>query len=243
MPKPDSALKDWIADYSNSVKMFAHDFRNPISAIITNLSYVKSVLQDADNDTLEAVEDSVQATNSLLAMIGNFMQIGRLEAGEHLDLGFVKLDEFVARSVERCRLLFSASSPLIEIEDGIVPHVCEWEIPYAELALDNLIITASRYSPTGGTVKVNAGVEGNNVLFVVRDQGAPITKEHQDHIFTKSHQSQSKSDVGSRYGRALGLYAVGLAANFLRGRATVGDTEGGQAFELMLPDVPPSSED
>ncbi len=243
MPKPDSALKDWIAGHSNSVKMFTHDFRNPISAIITNLSYMKTVLRDADEDTREAIEDSVQAANSLIALIGNFTQIGRLEAGEHSDLGSVKLDEFVANSVERCRRLLSASSPPIEIEDGIVPHICEWEIPYAELALDNLIITACRYSPTGGIVKVSAGVEGNNVVFVVRDQGAPIAKEHRDHIFTKSHQSQSKSDPGSRYGRALGLYAVGLAANFLRGHAAVGDTEGGQALELMLPDVPPSLQD
>ena len=242
MPRPDNALKDWIDGNSSSVKLFTHDFRNPISAIIANLSYMKSVLQDADEDTREAIEDSIQAVNSLMAMIGNFTQIGQLEAGEHLGVGTVKLDEFVRRSVERCRRLFSASSPPIEISGEIVPHTCEWEIPYAELALDNLIITACRYSPTGDIVKVSAGVEGNNVLLVVRDQGAPIAKEHRDHIFTKSHQTRSKSDSGSRYGRALGLYAVGLAANFLRGRVAVGDTEGGQALELMLPDAPPFSE-
>ena len=242
MPGPDNALEDWINGNSSSVKLFTHDFRNPISAIITNLNYLKTVLEDADEDTREAIEDSIQAVNSLLAMIGNFTQIGRLEAGEHQGVGSVKLDEFVNRSVERCRKLFSASSPPIEIDDGIVPHICEWEIPYAELALDNLIVTASRYSPTDGVVKVSARVEGNNALFVVRDQGAPIAREHHEDIFTRSHQTRSKSDSGSRYGRALGLYAVGLAANFLRGHAAVGDTEGGQAFELMLPLRPGSLE-
>ena len=200
-------------------------------------------MQDADEDTREAIEDSIQAVNSLMAMIDNFTQIGRLEAGEHQGLGSVKLDEFVRRSVERCRRLLSASSPPIEIEDGIVPHTCEWEIPYADLALDNLIITACRYSPTGDIVKVSARVEGNNVLLVVRDHGAPIAKEHRDHLFTKSHQTRSKSGSGSRYGRALGLYAVGLAASFLRGHAAVGDTEGGQALELMLPLRPTYLED
>ena len=243
MPRPDSTLEGWIADNSSCIKLFTHDFRNPISAIVTNLGYIKTVLEDADEDTREAIEDSIQAVDSLMAMIGNFTQIGQLEAGEHQSQGSVKLDEFVRRSVKRCSRLFSASSPPIEIEDGIVPHLCECEIPYAELALDNLIITASRYSPSGGVVKVGARVEGNNVLFVVRDQGAPIAPEHYDHLFAKSYQSLSKSDSGSRYGRALGLYAVGLAANFLQGHAAVGDAEGGQALELMLPSRPTSSGD
>ena len=71
MPGPDNALEDWINGNSSSVKLFTHDFRNPISAIITNLSYIKTVLEDADEDTREAIEDSIQAVNSLLAMIGN----------------------------------------------------------------------------------------------------------------------------------------------------------------------------
>ena len=119
MPRPDSTLEGWIADNSSCIKLFTHDFRNPISAIVTNLGYIKTVLEDADEDTREAIEDSIQAVDSLMAMIGNFTQIGQLEAGEHQSQGSVKLDEFVRRSVKRCSRLFSASSPPIEIEDGI----------------------------------------------------------------------------------------------------------------------------
>ena len=51
--------------------------------------------------------------------------------------------------------------------------------------IGNLLSNAIKYSPDGGVVELAAGLEGESVRVVVRDQGMGIPATQQPRIFTK----------------------------------------------------------
>ena len=101
-PKKSSKLQSAIN------KLYVHDFKNPISAISANLSYLEAVIED--EAALEAISDSNLAMKSLLHMFDNFLNISRIEAGELISPEENPLCEFIESSVERCRGYFAYCS-------------------------------------------------------------------------------------------------------------------------------------
>ena len=50
---------------SSSLGLFAHDLRNPLSALHSNVSFLGSVLGTGDNDAREALEDVAASSDAL----------------------------------------------------------------------------------------------------------------------------------------------------------------------------------
>jgi len=52
-------------------------------------------------------------------------------------------------------------------------------------AVDNLVSNAIKYTPSGGTVTVEVGASGNELLCKVTDTGVGMTEEELDQAFTR----------------------------------------------------------
>ncbi|MBM4364480.1 MAG: HAMP domain-containing histidine kinase, partial [Deltaproteobacteria bacterium] len=82
--------------------LVAHDLRNPLSALHSNLGFLRSVLDDADPDAREAIDDGLVSCDGLAQIIDNLdllagalREPGRVpEAGSFVDVGAL-LDEVV----------------------------------------------------------------------------------------------------------------------------------------------------
>jgi signal transduction histidine kinase len=70
--------------------------------------------------------------------------------------------------------------------------------------LINLLGNALRYTPAGGTVRVNAARQGPDILFQVADTGIGIAPEHLPHLFERFYR------VDKARSRALGGSGIGL---------------------------------
>src|SRR5262249_22763677 len=95
--------------------------------------------------------------------------------------------------------------------------------------ISNLLSNAFRWTPEGGTVKLELGAENGSVSVVVADTGPGIGEEERERIF-RPFWSRDGGGTG------LGLAIASELAYALGGRIEVESTRGnGSRFELFLP--------
>ena len=228
-------LDKWISTQCKLNRLFVHDLKNPISALSANLNYLETVPLEETEDVREALTDSVLAASMLLKLAENFDLIALLESGEQFPENRINLSDFVRSSVSRNRGLSDSAGIGLLIREPL-PNIGQiWQNRYAELVLDNLIMSAVRHSPHGGQVIVALSEADGEARLSVLDQGPPIGSDFEGDLFTREAQVEAKKNPGCRYGRGLGLYAVGLALKVLGGRVEIGLQENFTAFTFICP--------
>ncbi len=100
-----------------------------------------------------------------------------------------------------------------------------------EIALDNLIENALKYSPTGSTVTVTLDRDGEHGVLTVADDGPGIADDERDAVFERFYRGRSGGDLP---GTGLGLAIVREAVQRWGGSVAL-DTDGGTRVTLRLP--------
>ncbi len=216
-------------------KLFVHDLKNPISALSANLSFLDTALVGEPEEVRGAVSDSILASEMLLRFAENLNLVAMLEAGETYGVSQVGLDAFIQMAVQRNKKFATSAGVRLEISEPLVKASVECQYRYAELALENLILSAVRHSPQGGEVIISLTVDENKARISVCDHGRPVLEEKIGAVFTREEQSEAKKHSGSRYGRGLGIYAAGLAVKALDWEVDVGTKKEMTEFALILP--------
>lgn len=235
MLKKNEALENWRSTQCKLNRLFVHDLKNPISALSANLNFLDSVPLEETEDVRGALTDSALAANMLLKLVENFDLIALLEANETFPFSHVNLADFVRSAVNRNKALAISAGIRLVIREPLPNIAQSWQNRYAELVIDNLIMSAVRHSPHGADVTVSLEDNGSEVVISVSDQGQVIAAEYRNELFTRESQVEAKKNSGCRYGRGLGLYAVGLGAKVLGGRMEVGEHANLAVFNFVVP--------
>lgn len=235
MPEINDDLANWRRIQSKLNKLFVHDLKNPISALSANLSFLDTALGRESEEVRGAVSDSILAAEMLLRFAENLNIIAMRESGESCSQSEIQLETFVRVTVERNQKFAESAGVRIEIEEPLAsaPLVCQYR--YVEVATENLILSAIRHSPQGGTVDVSTFLGNDEAVISICDHGRPVSKESAATLLTREAQSEAKKQTGSRYGRGIGLYAASLAAQALNGRISIGTRNQMTEFALVLP--------
>jgi signal transduction histidine kinase len=220
--------------------LIAHDLRNPLSAIHSNLGFLNSTLaeereeaarggsSDRGEELRDALSDGLISCEGLTHMIDNIEILGQVLREASLPAKSVlSAADLVQDTVGRC--LAVADSYGIKLEraraSGDLAHanvVANREQTCK--ALGNLIRNAIQHSSPGQTVTVGLRwpLEGdrNRLQVVVEDQGAPIATSVLAGLFTANGQVRAKASSDGRYSRALGLYIARLGAELGGGRVS-----------------------
>jgi signal transduction histidine kinase len=194
--------------------LLAHDLRNPLSALHSNIGFLESSTDGKDSDLREALADVTVSCGSLNQIIDNLELFGlsTLEEPPRLERLPVGLDELAREAVNRA--LASAGSYGAELV--LVPSASPGlrvrvHREMATRALGNLLFNAIQHGG-GGTVSVACVADGDSGLILVSDAGLPLSPKLRDNAFTAAGQLSCKNDPDGRYSRGLGLFAAGVAA-------------------------------
>lgn len=219
--------------------LLAHDLRNPLSALHSNLGFLRQVLLPADVDAREAVDDGLVSCDGLAHIIDNIELLGRTLRGEEPARGApADLSVIIGEVATSVRSM--AQSHGVEVVVSPEPPrgmIVERTRDPLLRALGNLVRNAIQHSPPGATVRVSLESRPGELVVVVQDEGTSLAGELGEGAFTALGQLASKSVPRGRYSRGLGLYSAALAAAATGATVRVTPREGGapNVFELSVP--------
>jgi len=222
--------------------LLAHDLRNPLSALHSNLGYLDTVLSSQDDDAREAVDDGVVSCDGLSHVIDNVDLLGQvLRGGLRIQKSPSPVAALIAGAVERCQAAARSHGLTLELDARARQLHAAVDVgrDLATRALTNLIRNSIQHAPPSTTVLVSASAEDGRVLVQVRDSGTSLTDDLRETAFTAEGQVAAKARANSRYSRGMGLYCARLAATLCGAEIRVLGTPagGGNIFQLSLPRV------
>ncbi len=218
--------------------LIAHDLRNPLSALHSNVSFLGSVFEGADEDTREALADTVVSCDGLLHIIDNLDLLAYVLRGRQpLPTAPVLLAPLVAEVVARSA--GAAKSHGVELfVDPALSSLGTRVLAHREMlarAMGNLLHNAIQHHGGDRPVHVSAREEQARAHIRITDGGVPLAEELRESGFSAIGQVASKGASGGRYGRGIGLYSAHVAAGAAGARIVwVQPESGGNGFELSL---------
>jgi len=182
------------------------------------------------------LNDILHSSQHLLNLINEVLDLSKIESGRmELELENIVLSEAIESLTRTVMPVLTPrkQSLDIEIEEGL-PRIYTDKNKLGQVLL-NLLDNASKATPDGGKLKIEAVREDDWCQVSVIDNGIGIRKEHQERIFEPFCQldnplSREKSDTG------LGLALVKQIIERYDGRIWVESEYGkGSHFTFTLP--------
>ncbi len=216
--------------------MLVHDMRTPAGIILSTLDLL-DLSQVSDPEQSELLSMARKAAEDLLEMIGQMLEVHRLREGKPV----LQLAE--TSVADLLRETFLQMQPMVESRDQklrvVYPAEGNLQLPLDRRlmarVLLNLATNASKYSPHGASILLQAETLPERLRFIVEDNGPGIPKEERATLFNAhSRGSLGQKRAGDSFG--LGLAFCRLAVEAHGGSIWVEDRPGGGSkFIAQLP--------
>ncbi|MFZ2266751.1 MAG: DUF4118 domain-containing protein [Azonexus sp.] len=226
---------------SSILSALSHDLRTPLTALVglaDSLSLIKPSLPDAALETAQAMHE--QAAR-LAGLVGNLLDMARLNAGQvTLRREWQPLEEVIGASI---KLLGSAldTHPVRVALPGDLP-LLEFDAVLIERVFCNLLENAAKYAPTATPIEIQAAQLDDCVEIRVVDHGPGFPDGDRAALFDMFVRGQA---TACKPGTGLGL-AICRAIIEAHGGTIAADNadDGGACIRFSLPcGVPPLIEE
>jgi signal transduction histidine kinase len=191
--------------------LVAHDLRNPLSALQSNLGYLESIVPSGDLELAGALEDGVASCDGLNHVIGNLDLVGQLLRGAAGAEPRTRVD--VLQLVEE---VLASSQPTAASHGVALVLDAESVSAEADLRRDlstrcvaNLVRNSIQHAGRSRIVRLQVLRTGTVVSVRVEDDG--VAAPDDTDVFSAEGQLSSKSLHHGRYSRGLGLYCARIA--------------------------------
>ena len=200
----------------------SHDLRTPLASI---KAAVSSLRQDdvawSPADEAELLESIEESADRLNAMVGNLLDMSRLQTGSvtahiqdmHLLDVLNSAISALGEQGRRVRIWFPGDLPLFRADAGLLDRV-----------LSNVLENAVRHSPGRQEIVVNGSVIGDRLQIRVVDRGSGVPDNAKEEIFAPFRRF---ADTSRGEGVGLGLAVARGLTEAMDGTLSAEDTPGG----------------
>jgi signal transduction histidine kinase len=213
----------------------AHEFRTPLSGLRGYIEGYKDKVFDPDDATLDAC---LKQLSRLEHLIDDLSLLSRVEAGVEK----ISPQPVVAyRLLEGIKDSFTPSFATKGVDLQLIKNLRDDVQVFADShrtlqILSNLVANALRHTPLGGHVALWLAVDGDKLVFHVKDTGPGITEENLPHVFTRFYRAdKARSESGSGIGLTIARYFVEAQGGNIKVECKMGE---GAHFYFTLPLVP-----
>jgi PAS domain S-box-containing protein len=211
----------------------SHDLRGPLSTLVTTAVLLSETGRERREETRKWLDIIRRAADQMNQLIGDLLDVSQIEAGRFaVQLAPHSLKALLSQTCEQWGALAAAGGLRLEcdVEAGLPPVECD-ERQMARV-LANLLGNALKFTPRGGSVRLQAAAQGQEVRISVADTGPGLAPGQIERVFDRFWKAH---DVDRR-GAGLGLAIARGIVDAHHGRIGVDSVEGqGSTFWLTLP--------
>jgi len=212
----------------------AHDLRTPLTTLLGQAQLMQRRLRRNPESPADAegVGRLVSQAERMRDLVNDLLdatradQVALVEVFEPVDL-----DQLVRN--EAARVVSDRHEIMIDSSEGAI---VAGDAARLRQLLQNLLDNAVKYSPAGGSIRVELRPNASEVRLTVRDEGIGISPAQMTHLFERFWRATS-ADPRRTTGMGLGLYICRRIVEGHRGRIWA-ESQGsgyGSAFCVALP--------
>lgn len=221
---------------SRFVSMASHEFRTPLSTILSSATLISKYPETDDQPKREKhisrIKESVKHLNELLE---DFLSLGKLEEVK-VSIAAVQfsvpefiddiVDEVKAQLKNEQRIEYSCSGPAnFSTDKRVLKNI-----------LLNLLSNGIKFSGEGKLISLETYQEHQQLKIIVKDQGIGIPEDDQAHLFTTFFRATNANNI---QGTGLGLTIIKRYVNLLHGEISLQSVlEVGTTITVKLPLLP-----
>ena len=217
---------------SEFVSMVSHELRTPLTSIhgFSEILRTKDMEPEKKGEFYRIILNEAERLSRLIT---NLLNLSKIEAGIELNREMVHIPDIVEEDME----FFQSQTDKHELK-----YLGTRQLPQVygdpdrlHQIIKNLLSNAIKYSPQGGPVEVETGVEGKYVTIAVTDHGIGIPPDELPSIFERFRRVESK-EISGITGTGLGLAIVKNLVELHGGLIRVQSEPGrGSTFTVLIP--------
>ncbi|MGV3609614.1 MAG: PAS domain-containing sensor histidine kinase [Fluviicola sp.] len=203
---------------SRFVSMASHEFRTPLTTMMSSLSLVSKYHDRNDRDNhskhIRKIEKSIV---NLTDILNDFLSVSKLEEGKVDNFPeAINLKQFLSDICSEMQGMLSGKQEITQDFSGEEQVVLDPKL--LRNILFNLISNAIKFSSEEGVIKLEVKVDGSVVSIAVKDHGIGISEQDQKHLFERFFRGGNATHI---QGTGLGLNIVARYAELMHGKVTI----------------------
>jgi two-component system CheB/CheR fusion protein len=239
LKRAGEALREADRRKDEFLALLAHELRNPLAPIRNALRLMRQ--PDLTSESTEP--DRAMAERQVIhlaRLVEDLMDVARIATGKaELRKEVVDLAAVARRAIDSARSAIDARGHLLEVELPAEPMPVDADSTRLEQIVWNLLSNATKYTDPGGTIRLRAAREGDELVLRIEDTGIGIEPAILPRVFEMFVQA---GDLAGRSegGLGLGLSLVKALIELHGGRveAASAGPGAGSAFTVRLPVAP-----
>jgi PAS domain S-box-containing protein len=220
---------------SRFVSMASHEFRTPLSTVLSSAAllqkYTKTEEQDKRERHIKRIKDAVKHLNDLLE---DFLSLGKLEEGKVImKAELFNIRELFEEVIEEVHGVMKPGQKIVtELKGG---ETFTTDKKLFRNILINLLSNAAKFSDEGKNIYLSTSLSGNRLTVSIKDEGIGISDEDKPFMFTSFHRGKNATNI---QGTGLGLHIVRRYVDLIHGDIRFESQLGkGSTFIVDLPDL------
>jgi len=202
---------------SRFVSMASHEFRTPLSTILSS-AYLLAKYQQTDEQPkrdrhIQRIMSSVHTLNDTL---NDFLSVGKIEECKiQVRLAELDINEFLSSIINELQTIIRPGQKIGYSHSG--DQIFVLDATLLKHIVMNLVSNAIKFSPENSPILMRTHTAQNEMTLSVKDDGLGISKEDQQHLFERFFRGENVTNI---QGTGLGLHIVSKYAELMNGTIT-----------------------
>jgi PAS domain S-box-containing protein len=199
---------------SRFVSMASHEFRTPLSTVLSSSYLIEKYITADDQPKREKhLQRIVSSVNMLTDILNDFLSVGKIEEGKipvrltefNIQDAIVAINEEIKNNFKKQQKIQykHTGDTTVVMDSSLLKHI-----------LMNLVSNASKFSAEGSLIEITTDIKNKRLTLSVKDNGIGISKEDQKHLMERFFRG---TNAGNIQGTGLGLHIVSKYAELMNG--------------------------
>lgn len=221
---------------SRFVTMASHEFRTPLSTILSSTFLLEKYNQDNADPRVEKHLQRIKgAVGGMKGILEDFLSLGKLEEGRvQTKMETVSATEIIEELNGLILELDLLLKPGQQIRfDNAIQQAIQVDRSLLKSILANLISNAIKFSNANATITISSAVAHDHLTISVADNGIGIPEHDKVHLFKRFFRAKNAVNIE---GTGLGLHIVNKYLELMNGRIEMTSTlNKGSTFTIYIP--------
>lgn len=200
---------------SRFVSMASHEFRTPLSTILSSTSLIAKYTETGEQENREKhilrIKNSV---TNLTDLLNEFLSLGKIEDGKvEPHYATFNIEEMLETVCGEMQSITRKGQQIIYTHTG--QKTVNLDPALLRNILLNLLSNAIKFSQEDGIIIINSTIKDKEITINVKDNGVGISEEDQKHLFERFFRGANITNI---QGTGLGLHIVSKYIELMDGQ-------------------------